>query len=77
MITRALGYLKLSGSAEGRLEEFVDQASIGEWAEGAVKTVYGRGLMIGRAGDQFQPTATATRAEAATLIDRLLQEMEQ
>lgn len=34
-------------------------------------------LMIGRAGDQFQPAATATRAESATLIDRLLQQLEQ
>ena len=55
---------------------FADYSDIQPWAHGCVKAVYSEGLMTGRGGDSgtvmFAPEASITRAEAMTIIARML-----
>lgn len=54
---------------------FADDAHIPSWASGAVRAVQAAGLMKGRAGGRFEPDGTVTRAEAATVVVRLIAAM--
>ncbi|MCC8078282.1 MAG: S-layer homology domain-containing protein [Oscillospiraceae bacterium] len=51
--------------------EFADAASIAAYATEAVVECANYGLLIGDDNGNFRPTASATRAEAATVISRL------
>lgn len=51
---------------------FTDQASIPDWARGAVAAVVRAGLMNGSSDGAFNPNADITRAEAMTVISRSL-----
>lgn len=44
----------------------------GHWAESAIDKVTDAGLMTGKGNDRFDPDATMTRAEVATVLSRLL-----
>ena len=52
---------------------FADQASISPWARSSVNAVSAAGIVSGRAGNNFAPQATATRAEVAAIFARYLQ----
>lgn len=54
---------------------FVDAESISEWARDYVKTAAYNGLMSGMEDGSFNPQGNATRAEAATVIYRILQKI--
>lgn len=62
-------YLGASGSAQ--LPPYRDAAAIPSWAREAVARVAQAGLMKGT-GDRFEPQRPTTRAEAATVLYRLL-----
>ncbi|NQX59647.1 S-layer homology domain-containing protein [Paenibacillus qinlingensis] len=49
---------------------FADEASIPAWAKAHVETIRERGILVGRAGNQFVPNGVATRAEAAVMLLR-------
>jgi alpha-tubulin suppressor-like RCC1 family protein len=49
---------------------FADEASIPAWAKAYVETTRERGILVGRAGNQFVPNGVATRAEAAVMLLR-------
>jgi|GEM_PF-5270144 len=51
---------------------FADQAEISPWAVAGVGMLTQAGIIQGRPDGTFDPTATATRAEAATVFSRLL-----
>lgn len=69
MIAKALELpLDSSGTSS-----YSDKTSIPAWAIGAVEALTAEGLMQGRSGNRFAPEATSTRAEAATLLVRMLQ----
>ncbi|WP_206109187.1 S-layer homology domain-containing protein [Paenibacillus sp. HB172176] len=53
---------------------FSDASAIPMWAVQATVRVKEAGLMIGRSGNKFVPSGIVTRAEAATVIMRLLEE---
>lgn len=61
----------LSAAAPG----FADEARIPAWASSAVRMVQTAGLMKGRAGGRFEPEGTVTRAEAATVVVRIIELM--
>ena len=70
-------YLGVDTSKYGNMNiQFADNADIQPWAMGCVKAVYTQGLMTGRGGDggsvTFAPEASITRAEAMTIIARML-----
>ncbi|WP_141505528.1 asparaginase domain-containing protein [Paenibacillus luteus] len=51
---------------------FVDNKDIPAWAMGAIKAVSDKSIIQGRTGNVFAPKATATRADAITIIMNLL-----
>ncbi|MFC4598572.1 S-layer homology domain-containing protein [Cohnella hongkongensis] len=60
-------------SAEKRLQTFKDVGDISNWAlEGAASSV-SAGVFSGRSGESLAPKANLTRAEVATIMQRLLQ----
>ncbi|MFD2329138.1 NEAT domain-containing protein [Cohnella sp. GCM10020058] len=68
MVVRALG-LPVDESAE---LSFADAAAVPAWAKPYVAAAVKAGLLEGRTGNQFAPNGNTTRAEAVTLILRLL-----
>ncbi|MDG0809999.1 S-layer homology domain-containing protein [Cohnella rhizosphaerae] len=51
---------------------FADEAAISAWALSYVRETVALGLTQGRGADRFVPKGTATRAEAARIVDSLL-----
>lgn len=68
LLVRAAG-LK-AGTGAGT--DFADDKEIPAWAKGAVIAMQEQGLVAGRSDNRFAPQETATRAEAVTIILRLL-----
>jgi 2',3'-cyclic-nucleotide 2'-phosphodiesterase len=78
MAVMASGALKLKAGqaitvAEG--EKFADDSGISAWAKAGVNIVVDRGVMKGRDAGKFVPKASATRAEAAKVIDTLISDI--
>ncbi|HLS88681.1 MAG TPA: S-layer homology domain-containing protein [Sphingobacteriaceae bacterium] len=65
---RAIGF----GDPAAALADLDDKDAVASWATEAVAAVKNAGLMKGRAPGQFDPDGIATRAEAATVIKRLM-----
>jgi hypothetical protein len=51
---------------------FADEGEISSWAINAVKSIQAAGIISGRPGNLFDPQATATRAEVATIFARFI-----
>ena len=56
----------------GKLEQFADRNEISDWAKTAVDQAVSVGIINGITSDTFAPTDNATRAQAASLIKRIL-----
>ncbi|XID91506.1 discoidin domain-containing protein [Paenibacillaceae bacterium WGS1546] len=69
MIARAL---KLSAEADATTG-FADDKDIPKWAKGAIEAVRVLGIVNGRGDNKFVPNGTASRAEAVTLLVRILE----
>lgn len=54
------------------VSEFADSDKISEWAKTSVKQAVANGFMDGMDNNMFNPELTATRAQAATVILRVL-----
>ena len=67
-------YVKYKGIAlpEAETEAFADEDNISDWAYESVKAIQAAGIIIGRPDNSFDPSATATRAEVATIFARFL-----
>lgn len=71
--------LELAGSKvsaahpEEALSGFKDRDAIAQWARTAVAAMAEAGLLQGRAADSFAPQATASRAEGAVVLKRMLE----
>lgn len=61
------------GSADSNESAIADWAIISEWAVDAASAVLDAGLMEGRTDGQFDPHASASRADAVVVLKRLLQ----
>ncbi|MGC5772508.1 polysaccharide lyase family 8 super-sandwich domain-containing protein [Paenibacillus pabuli] len=70
MIARAL---KLSAEA-GATTGFADDKDIPKWAKGAIEAVRKLDIVSGRGDNKFVPKGTATRAEAVTILVRILEQ---
>jgi|GEM_PF-2659526 len=68
----AVIFARILDKEAGSTSTFKDQDIIAPWAINAVVTMLEAGLMNGYEDGTFRPTATATRAEAVTVIVRLL-----
>ncbi|HHY21785.1 MAG TPA: S-layer homology domain-containing protein [Bacilli bacterium] len=69
MIARVL---KLSLN-ENEKSSFADDTSIPAWAKSAVEAIYKNGIANGRGNNYYAPNETATRAEVAVLLLRMLE----
>ncbi|OXM17573.1 hypothetical protein CGZ75_10110 [Paenibacillus herberti] len=72
MVTRALG---IQVEPDADLTMFTDAKEIPEWAKPYVAAAYKSGIVQGKENGQFAPDAIATRAEAVTMIMRMLELM--
>lgn len=80
MIARAM---KASGQTaltevktDTALASFKDQASIQAWAQPAAAQAVAAGIIQGMTADAFVPDSQATRAQATTMLKRLLQKLQ-
>ena len=71
IIVNAYSYLEGKG-ANGGIDNFTDKAEIADWAKAAVDTASSVGLISGMGDGTFAPSANATRAQAASIVRRLL-----
>lgn len=55
------------------INNFSDRAVIGDYAKEAISALYSESIITGMSDTAFEPNATATRAQAAVMVYRLLQ----
>jgi len=72
MVAKVLGL----SSEKGLATEFKDDLAIPEWAKGAIVSIQAKEIMKGSPNGEFAPAAKATRAEAVTVLLKLLEAME-
>jgi len=61
-------------SAEATLHAFEDAAAVASWAKNGVADTVQAGIASGRNADTLAPQGYMTRAEVATMIQRLLKQ---
>ena len=61
-------------SPESHTDKYSDKDSIAQWARGYVGLITASGLMSGREDGGFYPNDNSTRAEAATVISRMIKQ---
>ncbi len=72
MLYRYAKLLDLDVSEKGDLTAYVDGAAVDSWASEAMAWAVGAGLLQGKGNNDLDPTASATRAETATIMSRFL-----
>ncbi len=75
MLSRAMqltGLEQNGSSSESTLQAFTDAQAVPAWARSAAATTIEAGLFNGQNGKQLAPQKSVTRAEVATLVERLL-----
>ncbi len=68
-------YAKLMGldlTVAGKLSDFADGADVSDYAEDAMVWAVGAGLLQGKENKALDPHGSATRAEVATVLQRLI-----
>ena len=60
------------GKATGELSSFADGDTVSDWARDAMSWAVGEGLITGKDGNRLDPSGTASRAEVAVILYRLL-----
>ncbi|MBW7459722.1 S-layer homology domain-containing protein, partial [Paenibacillus sepulcri] len=76
LLLRALqmtGVEQEAGNLLETLQRYQDREAISAWSESAVAAVTDMGIMEGRSAAGFVPKGSATRAEAAVVLMRMLQ----
>lgn len=66
----ATDYAKLETEKTGDLNSFTDCSMVSAWAETALSWAVGVGIMNGDTNGALHPKGSATRAEAATMLER-------
>ena len=69
MLYRYAGEPKVTGDLDG----FTDADKVGDWAEEAMAWAVAEGIVQGDTPTTLNPTGTATRAEAAAMLQRFLE----
>ncbi|BDF70285.1 hypothetical protein CE91St41_24880 [Oscillospiraceae bacterium] len=72
MLYRYAGAAGLSTAAKGDLDKFTDGGTASGWAGDALAWAVGSGLIGGKGNATLDPSGTATRAEVATIFQRLV-----
>jgi|GEM_PF-4262823 len=76
MIGRAMTFAQGSAasSAASSLDGFKDKAGIADWARVSVAQAVDAGILTGMTADSFAPEAKASRAQAAVMLKRFMQQ---
>ncbi|HIY25656.1 MAG TPA: S-layer homology domain-containing protein [Candidatus Acutalibacter pullistercoris] len=71
----ALMLYRYAGEPEtqGSLEKFQDAGKVGDWAKEAITWAVEEGIIDGMTPTTLEPTGTATRAQAAAMLQRFLE----
>lgn len=70
MMRRYASFKKLDTSAKADLSTFTDASAVSAWATGDLQWAVASELLYGNTRNQLQPTANATRAQAAAILQR-------
>ena len=70
MMRRYASFKKLDTSAKADLSTFTDASAVSAWATGDMQWAVASELLYGNNHNQLQPTANATRAQAAAILQR-------
>ena len=73
MITMLVRSLKPDNQSAGASLSFADSSEIPEWAKSSISFASSAGLVQGKEGNSFLPNDIASRAEAVTVIMRMLE----
>ena len=76
MVTMIYRYVQTLGMDTGdtvNLTGFKDSGKVASWAEDAMEWAVANGIIQGKGNDVLAPEATATRAEVATIMERLVE----
>ena len=68
---------KLKSVEEGLLKDFYDYDDISDWALEYVNSIYGQKIMIGVSEKTFAPRGNITKAQVATVLERMLELIEE
>ena len=70
MMRRYADFKKIDTSAKADLSTFADASAVSAWATGDMQWAVASELLYGNTRNQLQPTANATRAQAAAILQR-------
>ncbi|NIK79913.1 putative peptidase [Paenibacillus castaneae] len=75
MLVILYNYMKYKGYEipESQSKSFADESEISSWALEAVQALRGIGIVLGKPDNLFDPKATGTRAEVATIFTRFVE----
>ncbi|MGG1633011.1 S-layer homology domain-containing protein [Paenibacillus sp. NRS-1760] len=75
MLVILYNYMKYKGYEipESQSKSFADESEISSWTLEAVQALRGIGIVLGKPDNLFDPKATATRAEVATIFVRFVE----
>ena len=72
LIVRFIDYMEARVEADSPVKSFADEEKIPKWAKQYVEELRKTGLMKGDTAGRFNPASSATRAEVAQIVTRLL-----
>ncbi|MBR5228556.1 MAG: S-layer homology domain-containing protein [Firmicutes bacterium] len=75
ILYRYAKYIKMGTAAEGDLGKYTDGAKVSSWAKDAMEWAIGEGIITGRTDGSADPAGTASRAEVAIMLERLVKLM--
>ncbi len=75
MLYRYAKCVDMDTSKTAKLDGYADAADVADWAREAMAWAVGTGLIQGRSGSALAPQGSATRAEVATVLQRLVERM--
>lgn len=70
-VDRYINYLGVRMTSEGGMWNFTDQKKVGKWAVNSLAVLRNSGVIEGDENGKFNPKASITRAEAATIVMKL------
>ena len=75
MLYRYAKTVGMSTNAAGSISSFSDAGQVSGWAEGALQWAVQTGIVTGTTDGRLNPSGTASRAEVAVMLQRLVREM--
>ncbi|WP_173119509.1 S-layer homology domain-containing protein [Paenibacillus qinlingensis] len=72
MLDRALHLTGYHYDAPANFAQLLDMDQLNDWSKDAIYKMLGLGILIGDQGNNIQPSQSATRAEAAVMLKRML-----